>query len=100
MKDKEFRINIKIDGKAYPLNIDRIDEEKYRRAAKIVDEKIANFIKKYEGIEKQDAMAMAAFQIALNYTEEQERHDYSKFIDNIKNLNDDIADFLKDKEQK
>lgn len=98
MKDKDFRIHIKIDGKVYPLNINRVDEENYRRAAKIVNETIAGFRKKFQNNDQQDIMAMTAFQVALNYTQEQERHDYSDFIDDIKDLNDDITDFLKEKE--
>jgi len=99
VKDKDFRIHIKIDGRAYPLNINRVDEERYRRAAKIVNETIAEFRKLFQGNDQQDIMAMTAFQVALNFTKEQERHDYSQFIDDIKDLNDDITDFLKEKEK-
>jgi len=97
LKDKSFRIHIKIDGKAYPLNINRADEERYRKAAKIVNETISSYRKMFQNSEQQDIMAMTAFQVALSYTEEQERHDYTQFIDDIKDLNDDITDFLKEK---
>ena len=100
MKDKSFRIHIKIDGKPYPLNIDRADEERYRKAARIVNETIAGYRKMFQGNDQQDIMAMTAFQVALNFTEAQERRDYSQFVDDVKDLNDDIADFLKEKEQK
>jgi cell division protein ZapA len=98
VKDKSFRIHIKIDGRTYPLNINRVDEERYRRAAKIVNETIVEFRKMFQDNDNQDIMAMAAFQVALNYTEEHERQDFSQFIDDIKDLNDDISDFLKEKE--
>lgn len=97
MKDKDFRIHIKIDGKAYPLNINRNDEERYRRAAQIVNETIAEFRKVFQNNDQKDIMAMTAFQVALNFTKEQERHDYSQFIDDIKDLNDDISDFFNEK---
>lgn len=97
MKDKSFRIHIKIDGRTYPLNINREDEERYRKAARTVNEMIAKFRKVFQDNDNQDIMAMAAFQIALSYAEEQERHDYAQFIDDIKDINDDIADFLKEK---
>ena len=100
MKDKSFRINIKIDGRTYPLNINRVDEERYRRAAKIVNETIAEFRKMFQSNDQQDIMAMTAFQVALNFTEEQQRRNYSQFIDDVKDLNDDISDFLKEKETK
>jgi len=100
VKDSNFRINIKIDGRNYPLNIDRKDEERYRKAAKIVNETITEFRTRFQNNDQQDIMAMTAFQAALNYTRLQDRQDYSQFIDDIKDLNDDISDFLREKSQK
>lgn len=100
MKEKNFRINIKIDGRNYPLSIDRKDEERYRKAAKIVNETINEFRKRFQNNDQQDIMAMTAFQSALNYSKLEDRQDYSQFIDDIKDLNDDISDFIKDKDRK
>jgi len=100
VKDSNFRINIKIDGRNYPLNIDRKDEERYRKAAKIVNETITEFRNRFQNNDQQDIMAMTAFQAALNYTRLQDSQDYSQFIDDIKDLNDDISDFLREKSQK
>lgn len=95
--DDNFRINIKIDGRVYPLNINRADEERYRLAAKMVNEMASEFRKLFQNKDSQDILAMAAFQIALNTTELQQREDKSQFIDELKNLNDDISDFLKER---
>ena len=100
MKESNFRINIKIDGRNYPLNIDRKDEERYRKAAKIVNETITEFRTRFQSNDQQDIMAMTAFQSALNFTRLEDRQDYSQFIDDIKDLNDDISDFLREKSQK
>lgn len=100
MKDNDFRINIKIDGRNYPLTINRKDEERYRKAAKFVNETIIEFRKRFQHNDQQDIMAMTAFQVALNYGSLQERQDYSQFIDDIKDLNDDISDFLKEQNRK
>jgi len=96
---KELRINIRIDGRNYPLTINRIDEEKYRLAAKLVNEMVEKFRKLFHDQESRDILAMTAFQIALNNKELQNHNDKSLFIDELKNLNDDISDFLKDKEK-
>ncbi|MFV0589745.1 MAG: cell division protein ZapA [Draconibacterium sp.] len=100
MKENDFRINIKIDGRNYPLTINRKDEERYRKAAKFVNETIAEFRKRFQNNDQQDIMAMTAFQAALNFSSLQERQDYSQFIDDIKDLNDDISDFLKEQNRK
>ncbi len=100
MNKNKFGINIKIEGRVYPLQIDRIDEEKYRLAAKLVNETVLKFRELYRDNDSQDILAMAAFQVALGYTEMQFRKDKTLFIEELKNLNDDISDFLKEKKKK
>ena len=100
MDKNQLRINIRIEGRVYPLNIDRKDEEKHRIAAKTVNETVQKYRELFCDKDAQDILAMAAFQIALNQAEMQERQDRSLFIDELKNLNDDISDFLKEKKKK
>ena len=97
-KDK-LGINITIDGKPFPLTIEREDEESYRIAAKKVNEVIARYRKWFRDKSSQDILAMAAFQIALENTELQNKVGGALFIEELKNLNDDISDFLKEKEK-
>jgi cell division protein ZapA (FtsZ GTPase activity inhibitor) len=93
----QFRINIRIEGRVYPLSIDRKDEERHRKAAKTVNETVNKYRNLFQDKDSQDILAMAAFQIALNHTELQERDDKSLFMDGLKDLNDDISDFLREK---
>ena len=100
VENKKLSINIKIDGRIYPLHINRTEEERYRLAAKMVNETVTKFRETFRDKESQDILAMTAFQVALNNTELQNRDDSSLFIDELKNLNDDISDFLKEKKKK
>lgn len=100
MDRKKIRINIKIDGKNYPLTIDTVDEERYRLAAKRVNEIVRKYREQFGDHDSKDILAMAAFQIALGNTELQQRNDRALFIEELKNLNDDISDFLKEKRRK
>jgi len=97
---KKFRINIKIDGKNYNLTINIEDEERYRLAAKRVNEIVRKYREQFGDQDSKDILAMAAFQIALSNTEIQQRNDKTLFIEELKNLNDDISDFLKEKGKK
>ena len=81
MDNKRLSINIKIDGRNYPLNINQTDEERYRLAAKMVNETIRKFRTEFGNQESQNILAMTAFQIALSKTELQNRDDSSLFID-------------------
>lgn len=100
MEKRPIRINIKIDGKNYPLAVDVEDEERHRLAAKRVSEMAQKFREQFGDQDSKDILAMAAFQIALSKTELQKNNDKSLFIEELKNLNDDISDFLKEKKKK
>lgn len=100
MEKKRLRINIKIDGRIYPLDIDREDEEKYRLAAKIVNETVTKFREVFRDKDSRDILAMSAFQIALSEAKTQATEEQNLFIGELKNLNDDISDFLKEKRKK
>jgi cell division protein ZapA len=100
VEKKPIRINIKIDGKNYPLTVDVEDEERHRLAAKRVSEIAQKFREQFGEQDSKDILAMAAFQIALSNTELQKNKDKSLFIEELKNLNDDISDFLKEKRKK
>ena len=100
MNNKKIRINIKIDGKAYPLTIDIKNEERYRLAAKRVNQVMQKYREQFGDQDSKDILAMAAFEIALNNAEMQHRNDNTLFIEELKNLNDDISDFLREKKQK
>jgi len=99
--DKQgFRINIKIDGKYYPLTINKEDEERYRLAAKRVDEIVRQYREQFGEQDSKDILRMTAFQIALNKAEVVQHNGKSLFIEELKNINDDISDFLKEKGKK
>lgn len=100
MENRKFTINIKIDGKGYPLTINREDEERYRLAAKRVTETVRKFREQFGEQNPRDILAMAAFQIALNNSELKVDDKRSLFIEELKNLNDDISDFLKEKNKR
>lgn len=97
MDYNQFKINIRIEGRIYPLSIDRKEEERYRLAAKTVNETVNKYKALFRDKDAQDILAMAAFQIALSKNELMPDEDKPLFIDELKNLNDDIADFLKEK---
>ncbi len=97
MDKDQLRINIRIEGRVYPLSIDRKEEERYRLAAKTLNETVQKYKALFRDKDAQDILAMAAFQIALNQAELVQKDDKPLFLDELKDLNDDISDFLKAK---
>ncbi|MCT6869584.1 cell division protein ZapA [Apibacter sp.] len=58
------KVNIRIAGRNYPLVVKSEEEEVLRIAAKKIEKYIITFEKNYNISEKQDALAMAALQLA------------------------------------
>jgi cell division protein ZapA len=100
VNNRQQRINIRIGGRAYPLTVDRDDEERHRIAEKRVNETVVKYRELFHDKDWQDILAMAAFQIALDHTGLLKRADRSLFIEGLKDLNDDISDFLKENIEK
>lgn len=93
MTDK-LSIKIKIDGREYPLKVDRDDEEKYRKAAKIINDIILQYRQKYSSSNTQDFLAMTAFQFALKTIELEEKVDRSPLFDELKKMDEELSDYL------
>lgn len=87
-------INIKIDNRIYPLVVSRKDEARYRNAAKKLNEVVATFKVNYPDKDIQDIMAMAAFQFVYSTLVLKENAEEASLVGEIKDLNDDIDDFL------
>lgn len=91
---EKLSIRIKIDGRDYPLKVDRDEEEKFRKAAKIINDTLVQYRQKYSSNNTQDFLAMTAFQFALKNIELEEQVDRSPLFDEIKKLDEEISDYL------
>jgi cell division protein ZapA (FtsZ GTPase activity inhibitor) len=96
----QLRINIRIEGRVYPLNIERVDEERHRLAAKTVNEMVNKYRELFRNKDPQDILAMAAFQIALDHNELIQHVKSNNLTEELRNINDDIADFIEEKRVK
>ena len=93
MTDK-LSININIDGRIFPLTINREEEEKCRKAAKMINDIVLQYKKKYANHDSRDFLAMTAFQFVLKNLEMEEQADESPFIEKVKELNEVLGDYL------
>ena len=93
--DDKLSIKVNLAERFYPLKIDRNDEEKIRRAAKIINEKVLQYKQKYEDKDTQDFLAMAALQFAIKMIENEQKSDIEPFIENIKDLEEELDLYLK-----
>ena len=91
---EKLSINIKIDGRNYPLKVDRDQEGKYRKAAKIINDIILQYRQKYLNSDSQDFLAMTAFQFVVKNIELEEKVDQSPLYDELKKMDEELGDYL------
>ena len=91
---EKLSINIRIDGRNYPLKVDRENEEKYRKAAKIINDIVLQYRQKYVSSDSQDVLAMTSFQFALKTIDLEEKVDRSPLFDELKKLDEELGDYL------
>lgn len=67
MMDEPLSIKVQIAERFYPLKIKRQDEEKIRKAAKLINDKVLQYKQRYTDKDTQDFITMAALQFVINF---------------------------------
>jgi cell division protein ZapA len=71
--DDKLSIKVNVADRYYPLKVEREDEERIRKAARMINEKVQQYKMRYADKDVQDFLAMAALQYVIKLTEEEER---------------------------
>lgn len=69
----EISIKIAIAGRVYPLTVKHEDEERVRKSARMIEDKLREFETLYSVRDKQDLLAMSALQFATQAIEAEEK---------------------------
>ncbi|MCA6380193.1 MAG: cell division protein ZapA [Cytophagales bacterium] len=68
----ELSVKIKIADREYPMKVKRMEEEKVRAAGKLINEKIKRYREQFGLDDKQDLLAMVAFDCLVDKMAEEE----------------------------
>ncbi|MFP4059887.1 MAG: cell division protein ZapA [bacterium] len=94
MGDK-LSIKVNIADRYYPLKIERKDEEKIRRAARLINERVFQYKQKYADKDVQDFLAMAALQFVIKLIELESKEELTPVIEDIRLLEKELEEYLK-----
>ena len=92
--DEELAINITIAERRYPMRIKRNEEEKIRKAAKMINERILQYRQRYTGKDNQDFMAMSTLEFVIRLLDLMEQTDIDPAIEQIGEINQELARYL------
>lgn len=75
MASDKFTIQLNIANKIYPITVNRENEALYRRAAKLIQQKIDRYSSSFYAEDKQDYHAMVMLDLAVTLVSEQDVDD-------------------------
>lgn len=93
--DDKLSIKVNVADRYYPLKIERRDEEKIRKAARLINEKVLQYKQRYVDKDSQDFMAMAALQFVTRIMEMEEKQDDGELGKQLRSLDDELDAYLK-----
>ena len=96
--DDKLSIRVNIADRYYPLKVERENEEKIRKAARMINEKVLQYKQRYTDKDVQDFLAMAALQYVIKLTEEEEKLEKDWLPDTLNELIQKIDSVLEKRE--
>ncbi len=93
---EKLSVKIKISDREYPMKVSPEEEERIRKAGKLINEKIKVYREKFGIDDKQDLLAMVAFDSVVDRLEsEGQLHstDYG-IVERLKSLNQTLSKTL------
>jgi cell division protein ZapA (FtsZ GTPase activity inhibitor) len=88
-------IKVQIAERFYPLKIKRNDEEKIRRAARLINDKILQYKQRYTDKDTQDFIAMAALQFVINLLDCEQQQNVVSLEKELVGLSSELDEILK-----
>jgi len=95
MMEDMLSIKVQIAERFYPLKIKRQDEEKIRKASKLINDKVLQYKQRYTDKDTQDFMAMAALQFVINLIDCEQQQNVVSLDEELGNLSSELDEILK-----
>ncbi len=97
--DDKLSIRVNVAERFYPLKISRADEEKIRKAARLINEKVLQYKQRYTDKDLQDFLAMAALQFVIRLLESEDKTDVEPIWEQLKDLEQELGEYIQGKKK-
>lgn len=91
---EKFSIRVNIAERYYPLKIEREDEEKVRRAVKLINEKMLSYKQRHGDKDVQDWLAMVSMYFAMEVVENEQNQLLPKAVNGLRDLDEKLSEYL------
>lgn len=88
--DDKLSIRVNVADRYYPLKVESENEERIRKAARLINEKVLQYKQRYVDKDTQDFLAMAALQYVIRLIEIEDKEEDSSLEEGLKELTEMI----------
>jgi len=89
--DDKLSIRVNVADRYYPLKVESENEERIRKAARMINEKVLQYKQRYVDKDIQDFLAMAALQYVIRLIEMEEVESDSALEEGLNELTEKIS---------
>ncbi len=95
--DDKLSIRVNVADRYYPLKVETENEERIRKAARLINEKVLQYKQRYVDKDTQDFLAMAALQYVIRLIEIEESEEDTGLEEGLKELAEKVNHCLSKK---
>ncbi len=88
--DDKLSIRVNVADRYYPLKVESENEERIRKAARLINEKVLQYKQRYVDKDTQDFLAMAALQYVIRLIEIEDKEEDTTLEDGLNELTEKI----------
>jgi cell division protein ZapA len=88
--DDKLSIRVNVADRYYPLKVESENEERIRKAARLINEKVLQYKQRYVDKDTQDFLAMAALQYVIRLIEIEEKENDRTLEEGLNELTEKI----------
>jgi cell division protein ZapA (FtsZ GTPase activity inhibitor) len=92
--DDKLSIKVNIAEQYYPLRVKRNEEERIRKAARLINDKLLQYKQTYSEKDIKDFLAMVSLDYANKYLELEEQMNEAPIKAELEEMNESIEDYL------
>jgi cell division protein ZapA (FtsZ GTPase activity inhibitor) len=92
--DEKLSIKVNIAEQYYPLKVNRDEEERIRKAAKLINDKLLQYKQTYSEKDIKDFLAMVSLHYATRFLELEELMNEIPIKEELANINEEIEEYL------
>jgi cell division protein ZapA (FtsZ GTPase activity inhibitor) len=94
--DERFLIKLTIAGHSYPMKVTREDEERFRLATSMINDRINVYKQKFDSTNKDDFdfLAMVAIDLVSKYVDKAAKTDDTELLSELRIMSTEIDDYI------